>query len=392
MSVPPGSIFGAAAAPRERRRCYSAAAPGCVKLAVRRAERQARSRIATSTTANVIWPKVIAMPVLSAPSSSASSVPATNAAIRRPAAAARSSSLAHLLERVDQRRNVRPGGWPPSCFCAARRPPSARSPRSPCSAANSASAVDAAGSQAPRREVDRGAVRVERRQQLVDAARRRQRGDRDDGGLAAADRAQRGVQVRRARSAMSPRSALVTTSTSGISMIPDFRNWSTSPEPGCTTTATVSATSATSVSLWPTPTVSTTTTSNAAASAQAALRVDAASPPRRSAAAVERMKVPRVGGVVRDPRAVAEQRAARAPRRGVDREHRDRAPGGAPCAHELGQQRRLARARAARSRRRRARRPRRRARAAQPRAAGSPSARAPAGCGSRRGSGPRARR
>ena len=34
-------------------------------------------------------------------------------------------------------------------------------------------------------------------------------------------------------------------------MIPAFRNWSTSPEPGWTTTATVSATSATSVSDWP---------------------------------------------------------------------------------------------------------------------------------------------
>ena len=53
---------------------------------------------------------------------------------------------------------------------------------------------------------------------------------------------------RRARSAASPRSAFVTTSTSGTSMIPAFRNWSTSPDAGCTTTAIVSQTSSTSVS------------------------------------------------------------------------------------------------------------------------------------------------
>ena len=88
----------------------------------------------------------------------------------------------------------------------------------------------------------------------------------------------------------------MTTSTSGISMIPALRNCSTSPEPGCTTTATVSATSATSVSDWPTPTVSITTTSKAAASAWAAARVAGARPPSRSPAAVERMKTPRSSG------------------------------------------------------------------------------------------------
>ena len=101
---------------------------------------------------------------------------------------------------------------------------------------------------------------------------------------------------RRARWATWPRSALVTTSTSGTSMIPAFRNCSTSPDPGCTTTATVSAASATSVSDWPTPTVSITTTSNAAASACAAVRVAGARPPSRSPAAVERMNSPRSPG------------------------------------------------------------------------------------------------
>ena len=74
-------------------------------------------------------------------------------------------------------------------------------------------------------------------------------------------------------------------------MIPALRNCSTSPEPGCTITTTESATSATSVSDWPTPTVSITTTSNATASAVAAARVARASPPSRSPAAIERMKI-----------------------------------------------------------------------------------------------------
>ena len=98
------------------------------------------------------------------------------------------------------------------------------------------------------------------------------------------------------RVATAPRSALVTTSTSGTSMIPALRNWRTSPEPGWTTTTTVSATSATSVSDWPTPTVSITTTSNATASAPAAARVAGARPPSRPPAAVERMNTLRSPG------------------------------------------------------------------------------------------------
>ena len=49
-----------------------------------------------------------------------------------------------------------------------------------------------------------------------------------------------------------------------------------------------------------------------------------------------------VGGVGVDPRAVAEQRAARALRRRIDGEHADRPAAGAPDAHERAQQRRLA--------------------------------------------------
>ena len=168
---------------------------------------------------------------------------------------------------------------------------------------------------------------------------------RHDRGVARAERPQRRVQVapgahRRPR----PRSALVTTSTSGTSMIPAFRNCSTSPEPGCTTTATVSATSATSVSDWPTPTVSITTTSKAAASAWAAARVAGARPPSRSPAAVERMNTPRSAGSRVDPRAVAEQRAAGALGRGSTASTATAAPAPPPRRHQLGEQRRLARA------------------------------------------------
>ena len=139
-----------------------------------------------------------------------------------------------------------------------------------------------------------------------------------------------------------PRSALVTTRTSGISMIPDFRNWSTSPAAGWTTTATVSAASATSISDCPTPTVSITTTSNAAASAWAAARVAGARPPRRSPAAIERTKTPRSAGSTairaRSPSSAPPERrddgsTARTATRPVEP---------APLGHELGEQRRLA--------------------------------------------------
>ena len=139
-----------------------------------------------------------------------------------------------------------------------------------------------------------------------------------------------------------PRSAFVTTRTSGISMIPDFRNWSTSPAAGWTTTATVSAASATSISDCPTPTVSITTTSNAAASAWAAARVAGARPPRRSPAAIERTKTPRSAGSTairaRSPSSAPPERrddgsTARTATRPVEP---------SPLGHELGEQRRLA--------------------------------------------------
>ena len=74
---------------------------------------------------------------------------------------------------------------------------------------------------------------VERVDELLDPGGRRQRGDGDDRRVGGAERrAARLVRSATARVATVPRSALVTTSTSGTSMIPALRNWSTSPDAG----------------------------------------------------------------------------------------------------------------------------------------------------------------
>ena len=208
----------------------------------------------------------------------------------------------------------------------------------------------AAGAQATPGEVDaaRGGRRA-RRPAPRSPLGRRQRRDRHDRHVAASRRAAAPApRSRRARMAASPRSAFVTTSTSGTSMIPAFRNWSTSPEAGCTTTATVSHTSSTSVSDWPTPTVSTTTTSNAAASAWAASRVAAARPPSRAPAAVERIRMPSSRGScsirARSP-------SSEPPERFEDGSTASTAtvrPRAAPLAHERRQQRSTCPRRAAR--------------------------------------------
>jgi hypothetical protein len=120
-------------------------------------------------------------------------------------------------------------------------------------------------------------------------------------------------------------------------MIPDFRNCSASPEPGWTTTATgVGRLGDLGLGLADAD-VSITTTSKAAASACAAARVAGASPPSRSPAAVERMNSPRSAGRL-DPRAVAEQRAARALGGRVDGQHGD----GPPAARQAASARRAA--------------------------------------------------
>ena len=200
--------------------------------------------------------------------------------------------------------------------------------------------------QAPRGQVEPRAVLVERVDELVDAldaarARRprRPRVSRDPSERSAACRS------RRVRIAISPRSAFVTTSTSGISMIPDFRNCSTSPQPGCTTTATVSATSATSVSAW--PDADGLDHDDVERRGQrlrrgARGRRQAAEPLAGGRRADEHAAVARVEV---DPRAVAEQRrrpsGARTGRRRARRRCGRAAPGARRSARE---QRRLARA------------------------------------------------
>ena len=88
-----------------------------------------------------------------------------------------------------------PGSCCSSQARASRRPPSARRPRSPCSAMKSASAPSRRARVRARGQVEPRAVGVERLHQLVDARHRRHRRNRHDRHPALAERAQRRVQV-----------------------------------------------------------------------------------------------------------------------------------------------------------------------------------------------------
>ena len=89
------------------------------------------------------------------------------------------------------------------------------------------------------------------------------------------------------------RSALFTTNTSAISMMPALIICTPSPSPGVSTTTVVSAIAATSSSDWPTPTVSRTTRSKPAAPRSlTASRLATDSPPRWPRAPIERMNTP----------------------------------------------------------------------------------------------------
>ena len=96
--------------------------------------------------------------------------------------------------------------------------------------------VQAAAADPPGLEVEAGTVTLQGVDELGDP---RGGGTEDTARTSVAlEPSERSAACRsaRARVATRPRSALVTTSRSGTSMIPDFRNWSTSPEPGWTTT------------------------------------------------------------------------------------------------------------------------------------------------------------
>ena len=99
----------------------------------------------------------------------------------RPSGAARASPHPRLgLQRGQQRRHVGPRVLAlQRPQPRARRPPSARRPRSPCSATKSASAPARRAASRRCREVEPLAVGVQRGDQLVDAPRRRDRGDGD---------------------------------------------------------------------------------------------------------------------------------------------------------------------------------------------------------------------
>ena len=142
------------------------------------------------------------------------------------------------------------------------------------------------------------------------------------------------LRSRMVRVAIWPRSALVTTSTSGISVMPDFRNCSTSPLPGCTTTTTVSATSAISVSPWPDPDR---LDDDHVECRRERVRRGAGGrgqSPQPLAGGGRADQNPAVGGVELDARSIAEQRAARAARAGIDGEDRHGPPLRAPCPQQ----------------------------------------------------------
>ena len=139
-----------------------------------------------------------------------------------------------LLERASQRGNIEPGvllGQPPLGRPAPAEP---AEPAVAVLGGEVGQGMQATGpSRVARLRSSSGAVSLDRFGELRDTAGRRHRGDRDHGGVGCrrASAARRGGRRGRAM-ATRPRSALVTTSTSGTSMIPAFRNCRTSPEPG----------------------------------------------------------------------------------------------------------------------------------------------------------------
>ena len=190
-------------------------------------------------------------------------------------------------------------------------------------------------------------MRLERVGERVDARGRRQGGDGEHG-RRAAERAQRHAAGRGPRgSATAPRSALVTTSTSGTSMIPAFRNWRTSPAPGLDDDRDgVGRLGHLRLGLADADRLDHDDVEGGRERVRGGARGgrEAAEPPARRHRADEQPAVGRVGV---DPRAVAEQRAARALGGRVDGEHGDGPPARAPGPRERAQQRRLARARRA---------------------------------------------
>ena len=107
-------------------------------------------------------------------------------------------------------------------------------------------------------------------------------------------------------------------------MIPDFRNCSTSPLPGCTTTATrVGDVGDLGLGLADADRLDHDDVERGRERVRGrARRPGEAAEPLAGGGRADQHAA--VGGVEVDPRAVAEQRAARAPRARVDREHRDR--------------------------------------------------------------------
>ena len=227
---------------------------------------------------------------------------------------------------------------------ACRSPPTTSTP-APARPRRASSSPDAA------RRADERAHRVP---QLVDALaeQRRARPHPVDGAVVVtrARGAARGRSRRRCagRGRRASPSALLTTTRSASSTIPRFTPCSSSPAPGASSSTNRSTMPATATSDWPTPTVSTSTTSKPAAShTSSASRVRRATPPSVPPDGDGRMNASGPPRELLHPRLVAEDRAAAARARRVDREHRDSVPGVDEVQPERLDERRLPRARRA---------------------------------------------
>ena len=114
--------------------------------------------------------------------------------------------------------------------------------------------------------------------------------------------------------------------------MPRFTPCSSSPAPGASSSTNTSTIPATATSDWPTPTVSTSTTSKPAAShTSIASRVRRATPPSVPPDGDGRMNASRSSRQLLHARLVAEDRAAAARARRIDREHRDPWPASTRC-------------------------------------------------------------
>ena len=299
---------------------------------------QVRSISARTATRNAIVPNVSAVPRFAAPSSSASERRrrrTRRAGSRGRGRAHRASLRPAASSALDERRDVEAGRPARRGACsAARRPPSARSPRSPCSATKSASALArrASARRAGRSSAARCASSAATSSSMPSAGATAR--DRDDRRVALAERAQRGVEV--APRAQRDVAEVGLRHDEHVGHLHDPRLEELQRVAGAglhDDRDGVGDLGDLGLGLADADGLDDDDVERGGERLRGRARRgrQAAEPPAGGGRADEHAAV---GGVELDPRAVAEQRAARALRRRVDGEHRDRAPVVAPRAHE----------------------------------------------------------